>query len=137
MINPYKSSSLRFIFGLIFIVVIYSIYYLVLVDNVFLEIPRRTRHFGSFLTTIIVYFIGTFHLGKLSDTWMSSIWHFVHISGLCILTICGGYDWLVSEISLSLRSFVKSVQEVLISPVLYVGMGLINKSLNKQSTTQN
>ena len=131
MINPYKSNRLRFIFGLIFIIILYSAYYLFFVDNVFYEIPRKARHLGSFLTTIIVYFIGTFHLGKLTDTWMSTIWHFVHITGLVILTSLGGYDWLISEISLSLRSFAQSVQETLISPVLYVGMGLLNKTLNK------
>ena len=132
MTNPYKSDRLRFIIGLILIILIYTIYYLYFIDNISMTISRRTKHVGSFLTTIIIYFIGTLHLGKLSDTWMSTIWHLVHVSGLCILTLLGLYDWCIDEISLSLRSFAQSIQETLISPVLYVGMGLINTSLKKK-----
>lgn len=131
--NLYKSDKVRFIIGLILIVIIYSAYYLYFVDNVSLEISRRARHIGTFATTIIIYFVGTFHLGKLSDSWMSLLWHVVHISGLSILSLLGMYDWFISEINLPLRSFARSIQEILISPVLYVGMGLINTSLKKQS----
>ena len=91
----YKSDKVRFIFGLIFIILIYSAYYLYFVDNLDWEISRKLRHFGTFLTTIIIYFIGTFHLGKLSDSWMSTLWHMVHISGLCILSLLGFYDWFI------------------------------------------
>lgn len=132
MTNPYKSDKIRFVIGLILIVLIYSAYYLYFIDNVNLVISRRARHIATFATTIIIYFVGTLHLGKLSDSWMSSIWHLVHISGLCILTLLGLYDWFISEISLSLRSFAQSIQETLISPVLYVGMGLLNNSLKKK-----
>ncbi len=132
--NLYKSDKVRFIFGLIFIIIIYSWFYLYFMENKnTLPISRKMRHVITFLTTITVYLVGTFHLGKLKDTWMSSIWHFVHISGLCIITFLGLFDWLISEISLSLRDFALTVQELLISPVLYVAMGLINKSLNKDS----
>lgn len=82
--------------------------------------------------TVAVYFVGTMHLGKLKDSWMSSIWHLVHVSGLTIITILGLADWILTQgISLSLREFTLSIQETLISPVLYVGMGLLNRSLNK------
>lgn len=132
MTNPYKSDKFRFIIGLILIVLIYSAYYLYFVDNISMHISRRTKHVGSFLTTIIIYFVGTLHLGKLSDSWMTSVWHLVHVSGLCILTLLGLYDWIINELSLSLRSFAQSIQETLISPVLYVGMGLINTSFKKK-----
>jgi len=125
MTNPYKSDKFRFIIGLVFIIVIYSIYYF--------NISRRVKHISSFVTTIIIYFVGTFHLGKLEDSWMSSLWHMVHISGLIILTSLGLYDFLFAEISISLKSFAKSVQELLVSPVLYVGMGLLNTTLKNNS----
>lgn len=129
--NLYKSNKVSFIIGLLLIIIIYSIHYLYFLDNVDLVISKKARHLGTFITTIIIYFIGTFHLGKLPNTWMSTLWHLIHISGLCILSILGIFDWFISEISLSLRSFAHSIQELLLSPVLYVCMGLLNKSLKK------
>ncbi|ULC58307.1 hypothetical protein MBM09_10280 [Flaviramulus sp. BrNp1-15] len=89
-----------------------------------------------FSTTIAVYFVGTIHLGKLEDTWMSTLWHLIHISGLFIITSLGLFDWFVLEISKSLKHLAYTIQEILISPVLYVAMGLLNRSLksNNQNT---
>lgn len=133
MKNPYKSDKFRFIIGLVFIIIIYSAYYLLFVDyDMAFNVPRRVKHIASFATTVIIYFVGTFHLGKLTDSWMSSLWHMVHISGLCILTSLGLYDFLIAEISWSMKSFAKSIQELLVSPVLYVGMGLLNSTLKNK-----
>ncbi|GAA3599789.1 hypothetical protein Q4Q39_19095 [Flavivirga amylovorans] len=130
--NPYKSDKFRFILGLIFIIIIYSCYHFFFVENkntTFLS--RKTSHVIKFSVTIAVYFVGTFHLGKLKDTWMLSLWHFVHISGLCIITLLGLYIWFIYEISISIRAFAQAIQELLISPALYVVMGLLNRSLKK------
>ena len=133
MNNPYKSDKFRFISGLIFIIIIYSWYYLFFMnDNMdWLSFSKITFHLIRFGVTILVYFIGTFHLGKLKDTWMSSLWHLIHISGLCIITSLGLFDWFILEISRNLKDFAHTIQEILISPVLYVAMGLLNRSLNK------
>ncbi|WP_396602437.1 hypothetical protein [Algibacter sp. R77976] len=127
----YKSDKVRFIAGLIFIIVIYSWYSLYFVDNSAIAfIPRKIRHVITLLITIIIYFVGTFHLGKLKDTWMSTIWHLVHISGLIIISLIGLFDWFIGG-SLTLSRFARTIQEILISPVLYVAMGLLNRSLKK------
>ncbi len=132
--NLYRSDKARFILGLILILIIYSLYYIYFLEHKnTLLISRKVKHIITFSTTVFVYFVGTFHLGKLKDEWMSSLWHIIHITGLCIITTLGLFDWLIAEISLSLRQFVLSVQEFLISPVLYVAMGLLNKSLKKGS----
>lgn len=131
----YNSDKSRFIAGLIFIVIIYSWNYLYFVEhkNPF-SLPKNTRHFISFAVTLVVYLIGTFHLGKLKDTWMSSIWHIVHVSGLAIMISLGLINWFIIELNLSLKHLVYTIQEVLISPVLYVAMGLLNKTLKNQDT---
>ena len=129
--NFYKSDKVRFIAGLVFIIIIYSAYYLLFLENSNLIIPMKTKHIIKFSTTIVIYFVGTFHLGKLTDSWMSILWHLVHISGLCIITSLGLFDWFIAEISESLRLFANSIQELLISPILYLAMGLLNRSLKK------
>ena len=130
--NLYKSDKVRFIFGLIFIIVIYSWNYLYFAENKsYVSLPKLTIHLMMFSVTIAVYFIGTLHLGKLKDSWMSSLWHLIHISGLAIIISLGLLDWFILEISLSLKQLAYSIQEILISPVLYVAMGLLNRSLKK------
>jgi hypothetical protein len=96
------------------------------------SLDRILQYFIKFLFTLFAYLIGSYHLGKLKDEWMSFLWHFIHISGLCIITSIGLYDWQISDISLSTLLFAASIQEFLISPMLYLAMGLLNRSLNKQ-----
>jgi len=129
--NLYKSDKVRFISGLIFILIIYTTYYVFFLENSSLVIPSKIRHDIKFLATIAVYLVGTFHLGQLKDKWMSLIWHLVHISGLFIITFLGLFDWFITEISLNLRLFANSIQEILISPLLYLAMGLINTTFKK------
>ncbi|NCP06232.1 MAG: hypothetical protein GW839_13965 [Flavobacteriales bacterium] len=129
--NLYKSDRVRFISGLIFILIIYSTYYVYFLENSSLVIPSKIRHVIKFIATIAVYLVGTFHLGQLKDKWMSLIWHLVHVSGLFIITFLGLFDWFISEISLNLRLFANSIQEILISPLLYLAMGLINTTFKK------
>lgn len=133
----YKSDSIKFFSGLLLIIIIYSLYYIYFADSRdALKLPRKIRHAITLATTVAIYFIGTFHLGKLKDNWMSFIWHIVHISGLCILTSLGLIDWLVTDIPIKLKLFCYSIQEILISPVLYVAMGLLNHTLNKKLESQ-
>ncbi|MCF8274063.1 MAG: hypothetical protein K9I95_09540 [Flavobacteriaceae bacterium] len=129
--NLYKSDRVRFISGLIFILIIYTTYYVFFLENSNLVIPSKIRHIIKFIATIAVYLVGTFHLGQLKDKWMSLIWHLVHVSGLVIITFLGLFDWFITEISLNLRLFANSIQEILISPLLYLAMGLINTTLKK------
>lgn len=130
----YKSDKVRFISGLLFILAIYSVYYIYFLENEDLILPSKIRHIIKFLTTIAVYLVGTSHLGKLTDKWMSFIWHMVHITGLCIITSLGVFDWFITPISYNLRAFAGSIQEILISPFLYVAMGLLNNILNKNKS---
>lgn len=128
----YKSDKARFIAGLIFIVIIYSLFYICFVENSDTKvIPRKGRHIIKFLTTILVYFVGTIHLGKLADSWMSKLWHFIHVAGLIILSSMGFFHWYIHEVNLSLRYFAVSIQELLMSPMLYVAMGILNRSLKQ------
>ena len=136
----YKSDKVRFFIGLILIIIVYSCYHIFIAEqkNTTL-IPRKLRHVITLLVTLLVYFIGTQHLGKLKIKWMVSLWHLIHISGLLILIVLGVFDWLFlnGEINRKLSSFASTIQELLISPILYVGMGLINNALNNKSLAIN
>ena len=130
----YSSQRARWIGGLALIMVIYTAYYVYFVDSDVTWIPRKVRHVIKFSTTIAVYFVGTFHLGRLADRWMSHLWHFIHISLLGIITCVGLYDWAFGMVSEQLKEMTATMQEFLISPVLYVGMGIVNKRMNPDQT---
>jgi hypothetical protein len=43
----------------------------------------------------------------------------------------GVYDWTFGMVSPQVKDMTVTMQEFLISPVLYVGMGIINNRMNK------
>ena len=129
-----KSEKAKFAFGLILIILVYSCYYIFFSENENATFfSRKVRHLIQFSITVLVYLIGTFFLGKLEVNWMSYLWHLIHITGLGIITSIGCYDWFIAETALKVKLVAISIQEMLISPVLYVAMGLLNKTLNKQN----
>ena len=128
----YRKERSRFIMGLIIIVIIYSAFYIYFADSEnALLIPRKIRHIIKFGTTILVYAVGSFHLGQLHQKWMGMLWHIIHISLLVTITSIGLYDWTFGMVSQSTKDLAQSMQEFLISPVLYVGMGILNSQFKK------
>lgn len=126
----YNSHRARWIGGLAIILVIYTLFYLLFVEPDVTWIPRKIRHVIKFVTTVSVYLLGTLHLGHIEDRWMSYLWHIIHISLLSIITAVGLYDWTFGMVSQELKDMTATMQEFLISPVLYVGMGILNRRLN-------
>ena len=117
--------------GLIIILIIYTLVYLFFYEApYFTDIPRRIRHFIKFGILITVYLIGSYHLRLNNIRWMYIIWHFIHITGIGIITLFGFYDLLISTTPLFIRNFLNSINEFLISPVLFVGMGILHKKLS-------
>lgn len=115
-------------FGLIWIVSIYILFYIYLLENRNLtEIPRKVRHLLKFGTTISVYLIGTLHMRQFNVLWMKQLWHLIHLSMLGLLVLIGIYVWFISDIPYFLKQFTLTVQELLISPSLYFVMGILNQ----------
>jgi hypothetical protein len=128
----YKSERRRFVMGLVIIVLIYSAFYICFADSEnAITIPRKMRHIIKFGTTILVYGVGSFHLGTLQQKWMGMLWHCIHISLLVTITSIGLYDWTFGMVSQPTKDIAQSMQEFLISPVLYVGMGILNSQFKK------
>ncbi len=133
MLDLYKTEKAKWIIGLILILIIYTLFYLLFQENKdVILVPRKIRHLIKFGVTISVYLLGTLHLGKIKDKWMNTFWHFIHLSLLAVLLSIGIYDWLFGMVSINVKYFTATIQEFLISPVLYVAMGIMNKCLPQQ-----
>jgi lipoprotein signal peptidase len=118
--------------GFIVIVIIYSLYNLYLVDvGYYQDIPRKVRHIGKFVAILIIYGTGTFTLRKYTADWMMYIWHLIHIVIIILLLISGIYDWAFGEISVQFRNVANTFFEFLISPLIYIGIGILNTAFNR------
>ncbi len=69
---------------------------------------------------------------------MTSLWHIVRISGLCIITAIGLFDWffLEGKTILGLSRFARTIKELLIYPILYVAIGLTSLNILTTNPTQ-
>lgn len=116
--------------GLILILIIYTLVYLFFYEAPYtIDIPRRIRHLIKFCILITVYLIGSYHLKLNNIRWMYLIWHFIHITGIGLITSFGLYDLLVSPTPMFIRNLLDSINEFLISPILFVGMGILYKKV--------
>jgi hypothetical protein len=120
-----------FWFGLAAITLLYCLYYLYFLNNVSHDMPLRTRHIIKFLSILIAYGIGTYTLRKYTTGWIMQIWHAAYAIILCLLLLLGIYDWGIARVPVQIRGIADNLQEFLISPVLYVVIGIINRSLAK------
>lgn len=121
----------KFWIGLIIILLFYTIYYLLFVETSYFQnyIPRKVRHLTKFIILILVYLVGLSHLKLDNISWMKTIWHITHITGIAILVGFGFYDWLFTPLHLNTKLLLISINELLIAPTLYVTMGILNTFL--------
>ncbi len=122
-----------FFIGLFAIVIVYSLYNIYFDLTSVPDIPGKWKHVNKLFFVLIVYTIGTIALKKYTVVWMMQIWHLVHIVFISLLLLIGAYDWYNGSITDQLRNIANSVHEFLISPVLYVSMGIIQARLLKNN----
>ncbi len=122
----------KFWMGLIIILSIYTLFYLFFKDASYVAlIPRKLRHIIKFVVLITIYLVGVWHLALDKITWMKTLWHLIHISGIVFLVFLGAYDWLIHPMLQFMREVMDAVNEFLIGPTLFVGMALLQKFLLK------
>lgn len=120
------------ILGLIAIIIVYTLYYMLFVYvSYFNEIPRKLRHISRLISIIIVYGIGYYAFKSYGVKWICSIWNFVYLTVVIILILIGMYDWTLGPASASIRNVAKTMHELLISPILYAGILIINRVVVK------
>jgi hypothetical protein len=131
-----KNNRVYFWVGFIIIVIIYSLYNLYLVDvNYYNNIPRKVRHICKFMAILSIYGTGTYALKKYTADWMMYIWHGLHVIIISVLIVIGLYDWCFGEISVQARNIANTFFEFLISPVIYIAIGILNNSFGRGEKT--
>ena len=111
------------------IVVLYSLYYVFFLYGLSLNMPLHERHIVKFLFTFSVYVVGAVCLRGFAMPWMRQLWHWIYLAILVLLLGLGAYDWLVARTWLELRVVADNLQEFLVSPLLYVAMGILGRRI--------
>jgi len=120
-----RTGKFYFFAGLCVIILLYAFYYIFFLYGIAQEMPVRGRHVIKFLFIAGVYGSGLFYLKRGGGGWVLSIWHLVYGSALALLVLLGAYDWAVARTALALREVADDLQELLVSPLLYVALGLL------------
>jgi len=112
--------------GLILISIFYCLYYVLFLYRMAVEMPIRRRHVIKFIFILLVYGAGLTSLRRWGMPWMIRVWHLCYLFIVVALLLLGGYEWANSRAPIALRSVADSLQVLLVSPILYVGMRIID-----------
>ena len=133
----YKNDRQRYMAGLLYIFMIYSIYILIFQEHVLFgkfKLPVIQNRIVMFVFAGLIYLVGTVHLGKLQQSWMLLLWHLVYIGFLSIFLVIILIKLILLNISCQIGPIHISdtIKELLISPMLYFSLGLLNRLLVKK-----
>lgn len=134
MVRP-NNRRLRFITGLVVIVVVFSVYNLYLLDEswFFEGLPRSERHVIKFASVLIVYAMGLLAYAGRPPGWLVQVWHMLYGVLLLVLVLLGGYDTWVREFSPAVRNLGVSLHVFLISPIPYVFVAIIGRAAERMT----
>ncbi len=107
-------------------IVIYCLYYLYFIYSLSREIPSKAVYVLKFVFVLAAYAVGSFGLRKNAAPGLMQLWHFVYVVSLALLVLLGMYNWYIARAPISVREVAENVQELLISPILYVVIGIIS-----------
>ena len=121
-------GSRRLAVGLGAVIAVYIVYRLILCDPKFLaDTSRSLRHFMKFGIVIVVYGLGVFAFFRNSQGWVLSVWHFLYVGMLVLLTLVGVFDAVGGGLPMVARGLTTTVFEFLISPVPLVVLVVVNR----------
>lgn len=125
----------HFWMGLVFILLTYT--FIQLMYSPFFPTtifgPIKTRQLFRWSTIGIVYVVGSVVLRWTAVRWLIQIWHLIHLSLITYLVLVAGWEYLISPVPYGIRSSVSPIIEFLISPILYLGSGLLYAFLQDSS----
>jgi hypothetical protein len=118
-------NRIFFLIGFAVLLLVWCLYYFYFIYDMAREIPMKAVHIIKFLFIVLTYGIGLWGLGRNRPHWILRAWHVVYGMLLLALIFLGIYDWMLARPPLSIRMLADEIQEFLISPLLYVVLGIL------------
>jgi hypothetical protein len=66
---------------------------------------------------------------------MLFLWNLIHLALLIYLLLAAAYEWALAPLPYGIRGSVAPIIEFLISPVYYIGLGVLYLYLNRIQKT--
>ena len=99
------------------------------------ELPvwvQTYRQLIRWITITLVYVTGIFILRKGKEPWLLSLWNLVHIVVIAYLLLLAAYEYLIAPVPYGLRASVEPIVEFLVSPIIYIGMGILYVGVRRE-----
>jgi hypothetical protein len=91
----------------------------------------QQRQLFRWINISFVYVVGIFVVKRMKVGWMLLLWNLVHLVLLAYLLFSAFYEWAVAPLPYGIRGSVAPIIEFLISPVYYIGLGVLYLYLNR------
>jgi len=112
--------------GLAGIVLVYCLYYLYFIYDLSRQVSLHAMHVLKFIFVLAAYGVGVLGLRRNVPSGMMQLWHLVYAACLLLLVLLGMYDWFFTRAPLAVRGIADNIQELLVSPVLFVVISIIS-----------
>lgn len=120
--------------GLIIILLAYTLvqlsFYLPLIQLP--QFVKTNRQFLRWVTITIVYITGVLVLKRTNEDWLIFVWHLIHLVLIFYLLLIAFVEICITPVPYGIRASVAPIVEFLISPLLYLGAGVVYMSLQKK-----
>lgn len=129
------NSKLGPVFTAFAVIVIVYIGYGVYSDtrNYNIYLPRVAKLALRLFSTFAIYFAGILAFKKYEVRWVSEIWQTVYLLFFILLALTEVYALLAGAAPAPLRNILKTLEEFLVSPLFYVALVAISRTLTKNS----
>ena len=91
------------------------------------------RQFFRWVTITLVYMTGAVVLRKTDEAWLKYVWHLIHLLLIFYLLLIAFVEYFILPVPYGIRASVAPVVEFLVSPLLYMGAGVVYVSIHRQS----
>ncbi len=108
------------------IIALFCVYYLYFIYDLSREISLNSMHFLKLMFILAAYFIGVFGLRKNMEAGLVRLWDLLYAVAVSLLVLLAGVEYLFGRTPPVVREIADNIQEVLISPMLYVAFSLIS-----------
>ena len=94
----------------------------------FLQYRQLLRWF----TIAVIYLTGVIVLKRTDEAWLKFIWHFIHLLLIFFLLLIAFVEYFIHPVSYGIRASVAPIVEFLVSPLLYMGAGVVYMSFQQK-----
>jgi hypothetical protein len=112
--------------GLVGIIALFCVYYLYFIYDLSRRLELDTMHIVKFMFILAAYFIGVFGLRRNMEPGLVRLWDLVYAVSVTLLVLLASFEYLFGRTPPVVREIADNIQEVLISPILYVAFSLFS-----------